>query len=254
MGDRLKDKVCIITGSARGIGATTARIFAREGAALVLADVKDELGKKVVAEIQAAGGRALYVHTDVTKLADAKNLADVTVTAFGPIHVLFNNVGTAIGGKVDVLSEEDWDRTFAINVKSMFLCSKFVIPVMRKGGGGVIINQSSESGLIGFPMHPAYCSSKAAVINLTRSMAIGHAQENIRVNCICPGTIPTPLYHEFMSSLPDKDAVIATVTKSHPLGLGTEEDIAYAALYLASDESKYMTGAPLIIDGGLTAI
>jgi NAD(P)-dependent dehydrogenase (short-subunit alcohol dehydrogenase family) len=136
----------------------------------------------------------------------------------------------------------------------MFLCSKFAIPVMRQHGRGVIINQASESGLIGFPMHPAYCASKAAVINLTRSMATGHAHENIRVNCICPGTIPTPLYHEFMSSLPDKDAVIESVTKAHPLGLGTEEDIAYAALYLASDESRYMTGAPLIIDGGLTAL
>jgi NAD(P)-dependent dehydrogenase (short-subunit alcohol dehydrogenase family) len=254
MSERLKDKVCIITGGARGIGATTARLFAREGASVVIGDIKDDLGKVLAAEIQNSGGRAIFVHTDVTRLSDARNLVDSAVSAHGTVHVLFNNAGTAIQGKVDVLSEEDWDRTFAVNVKSMFLCSKFVIPIMRCRGGGVIINQASESGLIGFPMHPAYCSSKAAVINLTRSMAIGHAHENIRVNCICPGTIPTPLYHEFMSSLPDKDAVIETVTKAHPLGLGTEEDIAYAALYLASDESKYMTGAPLIVDGGLTAI
>jgi dihydroanticapsin dehydrogenase len=220
----------------------------------VLADIRDKLGENITTEIRDQGGRACYVHTDVTRSDDAKNLADSALSAFGAIHVLFNNAGTAIGGKVDVLSEEDWDKTFNVNVKSMFLCSKFVIPIMRKAGRGVIINQASESGLIGFPMHPAYCASKAAVINLTRSMAIGHAHENIRVNCICPGTIPTPLYHEFMSTLPDKDEVIEMIKKSHPLGLGTEEDIAFAALFLASDESKYMTGAPLIIDGGFTAI
>lgn len=254
MSQRLKDKVCIITGGARGIGAATARLFAREGAAVVIGDLKDDLGERLVEEIQDAGGKAIYVHTDVTKIDDARRLAEAAVAAHGAVHVLLNNAGTAIQGKVDVLSEEDWDKTFSVNVKSMFLCSKFVIPIMRKQGGGVIINQASESGLIGFPMHPAYCASKAAVINLTRSMATGHAHEGIRVNCICPGTIPTPLYHEFMSSLPNKDEVVESVTKAHPLGLGTEEDIAYAALYLASDESKYMTGAPLIIDGGLTAI
>lgn len=254
MADRLTGKVCIITGAARGIGATTARLFAWKGAAVVLADIKDKLGEKVADGIRSEGGQACYVHTDVTRAADAKNLAEAAVVAFGTVHVLFNNAGTAIAGKVDELSEEDWDRTFEVNVKSMFLCSKFVIPVMRKRGGGAIINQASESGLIGFPMHPAYCASKAAVINLTRSMAMGHAHENIRVNCICPGTIPTPLYQEFMSSLSNRDEVVEMIKKSHPLGLGTEEDIAYAALYLASDESKYMTGAPLIIDGGFTAI
>jgi len=254
MSERLKSKVCIITGAARGIGAATARLFAREGASVVLADIKDELRETLSTEIRAAGGSARYVHTDVTSSADTKTLAICAVTEFGGVDVLFNNAGTAIQGKVDVLSEEDWDKTFHVNVKSMFLCSKFVIPIMRSAGGGVIINQASESGLIGFPMHPAYCASKAAVINLTRSMAIGHAEDNIRVNCICPGTIPAPLYYEFMSTLPNKAEVMETIKKSHPLGLGTEEDIAFAALFLASEESKYMTGAPLIINGGFTAI
>ena len=193
MGTRLKGKVCVITGGARGIGSASARLFAKEGAAVVIADLKDELGERLAAEIRAHGGRAAYVHANVTVLADAKNLCERAAAEFGAIHVLFNNAGTAIQGKVDVLSEEDWDTTFAVNVKSMFLCAKFAIPIMRSQGGGVIINQSSESGLIGFPMHPAYCASKAAVINLTRSMATGHAHEKIRVNCICPGTIPTPL-------------------------------------------------------------
>ena len=220
----------------------------------MIADLRDEAGHKVIEDIQKTGGSAVYVHTDVTQIADAEALVDFTVSSFGSVHVLFNNAGTAIVGKVDVLAEDDWDKTFAVNVKSMFLCSKFAIPVMREHGGGVIINQASESGLIGFPMHPAYCASKAAVINLTRSMAIGHAHENIRVNCICAGTIRTPLYAEFLASQPDGKEVDETIRKAHPLGFGTEEDIAYAALFLASDESKYMTGSPLIIDGGLTAI
>lgn len=251
---RLQNKVSVITGAARGIGATTARLFAREGSAVVLADVKDELGKQVADEIRKADGRAIYVHCDVTKIADAENLAKTAVSEFGVVNVLFNNAGTAIKGTLDVLSEKDWDTTFNVNVKSMFLCSKFVIPIMKKNGGGSIVNMASESGLIGFPMHPAYCASKAAVINLTRSMATAHAPDKIRANCICPGTIPTPLFHEFMATLSNKDEVIETLKKTHPLGLGTEEDIAYAALYLASDESKYMTGSPLIIDGGFTAL
>jgi NAD(P)-dependent dehydrogenase (short-subunit alcohol dehydrogenase family) len=254
MAGRLAGKICVITGAARGIGATTARLFAQEGASLVIGDLRDELGEKVAEGIRKEGGKARYVHCDVTSAKDAENLAKTAVREFGKIHVLFNNAGNAWSGKVDVLSEEDWDKNFDVNVKSIFLCSKYVIPIMRAQGGGTIVNMSSESGLIGFPMHPAYCSSKAAVINLTRSMATGHAAEGIRVNCICPGTIPTPLYQEFVSKLPDKAEVEEMLKKTHPLGLGTEQDIAYAALYLASDESRYMTGAPLIIDGGLTAL
>jgi NAD(P)-dependent dehydrogenase (short-subunit alcohol dehydrogenase family) len=250
---RLQGKVCIITGAARGIGATSARTFAREGASVMVVDVRDELGQEVVAAIKSTGGGAEYCHCDVTIAADAERMVQSTLSAFGMIHVLFNNAGTCIEGGVETLSEADWDKTFNINVKSMFLCAKFAVPIMRQGGGGSIINQASESGLIGFPMHPAYCASKGAVINLTRSMALAHAMDKIRVNCICPGTIPTPLYHEFVSSLPNKDEVEAMLKQEHPLGLGTEEDIANAALFLASDESRYMTGAPLVVDGGYTA-
>jgi NAD(P)-dependent dehydrogenase (short-subunit alcohol dehydrogenase family) len=250
---RLQGKRCIISGASRGIGATSARLFAREGASVVLFDLKDDLGAQVVADIVNAGGEALYQNCDVTSLAKVSAAVEAAVQFLGGIDVLFNNAGTCLEGGVEKLSEEDWDRTFAINVKSMFLCSKFVVPVMRQNGGGSIINMGSESGLIGFPMHPAYCASKGAVLNLTRSMALGHAKDNIRVNCICPGTIPTPLYQEFVSSLPNRAEVEASLKKEHPLGLGTEEDVAYAALYLASDESRYMTGSPLIIDGGYTA-
>jgi len=252
---RLQSKVCIVTGGARGIGAATARVFAREGAKVAILDIRDALGQAVAADIcdQSGEARCQYVHCDVTRIKQVEHAIQTVARDFGRIDVLVNNAGTAIEGSVEKLSEEDWDRTFAINVKSMFLCSKFAIPVMRRSGGGSIIHMASESGLIGFPMHPAYCASKGAVINLTRAMALGHAAERIRVNCICPGTIPTPLYHEFNETLPNKAEVEALLTREHPLGLGTEEDVAYAALYLASDESRYMTGAPLIIDGGYTA-
>ena len=250
---RLEGKVCLITGAARGIGGAIADLFASHGASVALFDVKDELGRRRASDIETRGGRATYTRCDVTKSDEVAAAVKSVVDRSGRIDVLVNNAGTAIQGDVEQLSEEDWDKTFAINVKSMFLCSKFVVPVMRRNGGGSIIHMASESGLIGFPMHPAYCASKGAVLNLTRSMALGHAKDRIRVNCICPGTIPTPLYHEFTSSLPNKAEVEADLKREHPLGLGTEEDIAYAALYLASDESRYMTGAPLIIDGGYTA-
>lgn len=250
---RLKGKACLITGGARGIGATTAWLFAREGASVAVLDVKDDLGNAVAAEISHSGAKAAFFPCDVTRLEEVEATIRKVVQHFGGIDVLFNNAGTAIEGSVEKLSEEAWDRTFAINVKSMFLCSKFVVPVMRGRGGGSIINMASESGLIGFPMHPAYCASKGAVINLTRSMALAYAGDRIRVNSLCPGTIPTPLYHEFNATLPNKEEVEALLKKEHPLGLGTEEDIAYAALYLASDESRYMTGAALVVDGGYTA-
>jgi NAD(P)-dependent dehydrogenase (short-subunit alcohol dehydrogenase family) len=251
---RLHGKTAIITGAARGIGATTALRFAREGAAVAILDMKDALGVKVAAEITAAGGKAAYVNCDVTQAgAVERAVGEVLAKLGGTIHVLFNNAGTCIDGGVEKISEADWDKTFAVNVKSMYLMSRAVVPVMRRAGGGSIINMGSESGIVGFPMHPAYCASKGAVVNLTKSMALGHAADKIRVNCLCPGTIPTPLYHEFIDQLPNKDEVVAMLKREHPLGLGSEEDIANAALFLASDESRYMTGANLIIDGGYTA-
>jgi NAD(P)-dependent dehydrogenase (short-subunit alcohol dehydrogenase family) len=254
MPNRLQNKVCIITGAARGIGAQSARLFASEGAKVIVSDLREEQGEQVAADIRAAGGHAEFVRCDVTRETDAKILCHQTINAFGTINVLFNNAGTVVAGKLEELTEADWDKNFNVNVKSMFFCSKYAIPIMRRDGGGSIINMGSESGLIGFPMHPAYCASKAAVLNLTRSMATGHAADKIRVNCLCPGTIPTPLYHEFIDSLPNKDEVVAELKRTHPLGLGTEMDIANAALFLASDESRYMTGAPLVVDGGFTAI
>lgn len=252
---RLQGKTAVITGGARGIGATSARVFAREGAAVAVLDLKDDLGRALVSDIHRAGGKAVYFNCDVTQMQKVEQVIAQVEREMGAIHVLFNNAGTCIEGGVEKISEEDWDKTFAINVKSMYLCSRFVVPIMRRAGGGSIIHMGSESGIIGFPMHPAYCASKGAVVNLTKSMALAHAPDNIRVNCLCPGTIPTPLYHEFIDQLPEprRSEVVAMLKREHPLGLGTESDIASAALFLASDESRYMTGANFVIDGGYTA-
>jgi NAD(P)-dependent dehydrogenase (short-subunit alcohol dehydrogenase family) len=157
-------------------------------------------------------------------------------------------------GSIEELTEEQWDLQYAVNVKSIFLVSACVIPLIRRAGGGSIINVASESAFVGFPMHPAYCSSKAAVVHLSRSMAVRYASEKIRVNALCPGTIRTELYQEFLSLQSDPQAVEQQLIAMHPLGLGNPQDIAWAAVYMASDESGYMTGAPLLMDGGITSI
>jgi NAD(P)-dependent dehydrogenase (short-subunit alcohol dehydrogenase family) len=254
MSDRLRGKVAIITGAARGIGAKSAELFAQEGATVALWDLNEVRGQATVEQITAAGGTAIFSRVDVTSDTDiCRAVADV-VDQLGLPTVLFNNAGIAVVGGVEELSEEQWDHQYAVNVKSIFLVSRRVIPHMRQAGGGSIINMGSESAFIGFPMHPAYTSSKAAVVHLTRSMAVRYARENIRVNSLCPGTIDTELYQEFLAQQADPAAVNAEVVRMHPLGLGQPADIAWAAVYLASDESKYMTGTPLLVDGGSTAI
>jgi NAD(P)-dependent dehydrogenase (short-subunit alcohol dehydrogenase family) len=254
MAERLKGKVAIITGAARGIGAATAELFAREGAAVALWDLKDDLGEALCAKIAAHGGRALYSHCDVTKKQEINEAAQRASQVLGLPNVLFNNAATVVVGGVEELTEEQWDLQYAVNVKSIFLVSASVIPLIRKAAGGSIINVGSESAFVGFPMHPAYCSSKAAVVHLSRSMAVRYASEGIRVNALCPGTIRTELFEEFLSLQADPKSVEQKLIDMHPLGLGTPQDIAWAAVYLASDESRYMTGSPFLVDGGITAI
>jgi NAD(P)-dependent dehydrogenase (short-subunit alcohol dehydrogenase family) len=254
MTGRLQGKIAIITGAARGIGAVTAKFFGREGAAVVVWDLNEVRGGQVVAQIVEDGGKAIFNRVDVTSDADITSAAEEVLNRFGPPNVLFNNAGIAIVGGVEELTEEQWDRQYAVNVKSIFLVCRRVIPLIRRAGGGSIINMASESAFVGFPMHPAYTSSKAAVVHLTRSMAVRYADEGIRVNSLCPGTIDTELYQEFLAQQPDPAAVNAEVTRMHPLGIGKPEDIAWAAVYLASDESRYMTGAPLLVEGGITSI
>jgi NAD(P)-dependent dehydrogenase (short-subunit alcohol dehydrogenase family) len=254
MTERLNNKVAIITGAARGIGAKSAEFFAREGAAVAVWDTNPELGQTVAEKINAAGGQAIFCRCDVTNPAEIDQAVKQVVAELGLPNVLFNNAGIVVVGGVEEISEADWDRQYAVNVKSIYLVSRAVIPFMRQAGGGSIINMGSESAFVGFPMHPAYCSSKAAVVHLSRSMAIRYASEKIRVNSLCPGTINTEMYQEFLSLQPDPEGVNAEITRMHPLGIAEPEDIAWAAVYMASDESRYMTGSPMLVEGGITAI
>ena len=252
MSSRLNGKIAIITGAARGIGAACAERFVAEGATVAILDLGEQArAGQMLAE--RLGERARFWTCDVTSAVACDAAVDAVASEFGTPAVLVNNAGIAITGGLEEMSEADWDRTFAVNVKSILLLGRRVIPLMRQAGGGSIVNIASESAFIGFPMHPAYCASKAAVVHLSRSMAVRYAPDRIRVNALCPGTIDTELYRGFLAQQPDPHAVHKMVLAMHPLGLGTPEDIANAALYLASDESRYVTGAPMLVDGGSTA-
>ena len=254
MAERLKDKVAIITGAARGIGATCAEIFAQEGAAVALFDINEIRGLVLADRIAADDKKAIFCRCDVTQATDIDQAVERVTSELGLPNVLFNNAGIAVVGGVEELTEAEWDHQYAVNVKSIFMVSRRVIPLMRQAGGGSIINMGSESAFVGFPMHPAYCSSKAAVVHLSRSMAVRYASENIRVNSLCPGTIDTELYQEFLEAQEDPEAVDQEIKDRHPLGIGDPEDIAWAAVYMASDESRYMTGTPMLVDGGMTSM
>jgi NAD(P)-dependent dehydrogenase (short-subunit alcohol dehydrogenase family) len=247
---RLKDKVAIITGGGSGIGRATCLLFAREGAKVVVADYIAEGGNETVRQISAAGGQAVFVQADVSKSADVQNLIGAAVRNYGRVDILFNNAGIeGPSAKLANLKEEDWDRVIAIDLTSVYLGMKYVIPEMIKQGGGVILSTASVAGLVGFQGSGAYAAAKAGVINLTRLAALEYADKNIRVNCICPGVIETPMVERVLGGRPRE-----RVVRSEPIGrLGRPEDIANAALFLASDESSFATGAPFIIDGGYVA-
>ena len=254
MANRLKGKIAVITGGARGIGAKTAELFAAEGAAVAIWDLNVARGQATAQHIQAAGGTAVFSECDVTDATQIERAAAHLTAEIGTPNILFNNAGIAVVGELEEISEAEWDRQYAVNVKSIYLVSRTIIPLMREAGGGSIINMASESAYVGFPMHPAYTSSKAAVVHLTRSMAVRYAEDNIRVNSLCPGTINTELYQEFLSQQPDPEKVNTEIKEMHPLGIGEPEDIAWAAVYLASDESRYMTGAPMLVEGGILSL
>jgi NAD(P)-dependent dehydrogenase (short-subunit alcohol dehydrogenase family) len=228
MSQRLKDKTAIITGGARGLGLACVELFAQEGAAVAIFDIDAARGEALAAKVTESGARAMFVACDVTVSADIKAAVQQVERGLGSPNVLLNNAGIAIVGGIEEISEEQWDLQYAVNVKSMFLVSREVLPLMRAAGGGSIINMASESAFVGFPMHPAYCSSKAAVVHLSRSMAVRYAPEKVRVNSLCPGTINTELYQEFLAQQPDPDAIRQELERLHPLGIGEPEDIAWA--------------------------
>ena len=247
----LNGKVAIITGGASGIGHATSLLFAREGASVTIADVNEKLGQDVAHEIVLQKGLAAFEKADVTSAADCEQLVESTSKRFGGLHILVNNVGITRRASVVELSEKDWDRVMAVNVKSAFLLSKFAIPLMARSGGGSIINLASGWGLAGGPRAAAYCASKGAVVLLTKAMAIDHAPQCIRVNCVCPGDTDTPLLHEEARQLgKPSDSFLAEASR-RPLGrVGRPEEIARAVLYLASDASSFVTGTALVVDGG----
>lgn len=253
MDNRLENKVAIITGAAQGLGEASARRFARAGAKVAVVDLKKDKGEAVAADINAQGGVAKFFHCDLTDSAAVKTCIEAIDAEFGRVDALYNNAGVSFAGTVETLDERHWDLMFNINIKAKYIVSRHVVPIMRRGGGGSIIHQSSESGITGSPYHPGYCASMGAVVNFTRAMAISHAPDKIRVNAICPGTIPTEVLQTFLNTVADPKAVMDELVRDHPLGLGEVTDIANAALFLASDEAKYITGSILAVDGGYSA-
>ena len=244
---KLDGKVALITGAGSGIGRATALLFAKEEARISVADCVPAGGQETVKMIQKAGSDAVFIEADISQAADVERMVKTTVNTYGQIDILFNNAGVGqTGVPMLATTEEEWDRVLNINLKGVFLCSKYAIPVMLDRGGGVIINIASITGLVGLPGNPAYGVSKAGVIQLTKMMAAEYGRQNIRVNCICPGAIQTPMTESV--SLP-MDAYIQIQFLKRT---GQPEDIARAALYLASDDSSFVTGVALVVDGGWT--
>jgi len=247
---RLNAKVASITGAARGQGAAEARLFAQEGAKVILADVTDQEGIAVAAEIAEAGGDAIYVHLDVANEDEWYAAIQSGVVAFGKLDILVNNAGIWRRGHVMETSPEQWDDIMDVNAKGVFLGTKAAIPEMRKAGGGSIVNISSTAGLVGSKTSAAYSASKGAVRIFSKSTAVQYASEGIRANSIHPGPIDTDMGDQVW---PDATSREASISRTALARIGTANDIAYGALYLASDESSFVTGSELVIDGGVTA-
>jgi meso-butanediol dehydrogenase/(S,S)-butanediol dehydrogenase/diacetyl reductase len=250
---RLKDKVAIITGAGAGIGRASSLLFAREGARIGAIDVNPEGIESLAEEIRAGRGTAEAILADVSQSSDVQMVVTRVLDRLGRIDILFNNAGIVPHGKIHQTSESEWDRTMAVNVKSIFLFCHRVAPVFQKQGGGVILNTASATVLRNVPDRAAYTASKGAVLALTRSMALDYAKDNIRVNCLCPGTIDTPSLHERLKALGDVESVRKRFEARQPMGrLGTSEEIAQAALYLVSEEAAFVTGMAFSIDGGFS--
>lgn len=250
---RLKDKVALITGASSGIGRHTALLFAAEGASVVATDIDDEAGKQTVSDIEAEGGRAIYVHADVAQETDCQQMVEQAESTFGKLNVIFNNAGIMHpqDDNAETTSLDIWELTMAINLKGVFLGCKYGIPALRRAGGGSIINTASFVALMGAATPQiAYTASKGGVLAMTRELAIVHARENIRVNALCPGPLHTELLMKFLDTEAKKQRRLVHI----PVGrFGEAKEMAEAALFLASDASSYVTGTDFRVDGGITS-
>lgn len=248
---RLDGKVALISGGARGQGATEARMMAHEGAKVVFGDLLDAEGRQVEAAIRAAGGDATYVHLDVTSENSWRAAVETAERTYGKLNVLVNNAGIYIRKRIEETTEDDLEQIMAVNIKGVFLGVKHAIPAMRRAGGGSIVNISSTAGLVGNPYgSPSYTATKGAVRLFTKSTALQHAQDNIRCNSVHPGPIDTAMLDQAMGPASERQERLSRVPLGH---VGRPEDIAYGVIYLASDESSFVTGSELVIDGGSTA-
>lgn len=252
---RLAGKAALVTGGTAGIGLGIARTFLAEGASVVISGRDTQRAERALARLRGEGDPPVrFVQGDVTVARDAEAMVREAVATFGRLEVLVNNAGlTEPRGTVVELAEADWEAIVDCSIKGAFLCSKFAIPEMVRGGGGVVIHISSGAGLVGRPQGAAYCTAKGGLVLLTKNMALDFAAQGVRVNCICPGGVETERMAARFAAQPDPDQARRGYASIHPLGLGRPEDIGWAAVYLASDEARWVTGAVLAVDGGATA-
>jgi NAD(P)-dependent dehydrogenase (short-subunit alcohol dehydrogenase family) len=251
---RLNDRVALITGGTSGIGEATALLFAKEGAEVAITGRNRERGAAVVQRIKDIGPEAVFMHADVSEAGDCRRAVEETMEAFGRLDILFNNAGVFYPHTTLECSEKEWDEQIDINLKGTFLMSKFVLPVMIAQRRGVIINNASGWGIVGGDHAVAYCASKGGVVLMTKAMAIDHGAQGIRINCVCPGDVETPMLPADAKIRGQKWDDYLAGCAQRPLGrVGTAEEIAKAVLFLASDDSSFMTGAALVVDGGGTA-
>ena len=245
---RFEDKAVLVTGASSGIGAAEARAFGEAGAQVMVSGL-DEAGSRATAEaITAAGGEAGHLHGDLADRDICRRLFDESLSYLGRLDVLVNNAGLSRRGTVEDLSDDDWDLTLAVDLSAVFFMSRAAIPVMKRQGGGAIVNTASELAIVATRNQAAYCAAKAGVLQFTKAMALDHARDGIRINAVCPGPVDTPL---LASGREDREAALIAIAEETPMGrLGRPEEIAAAILFLASDDASFMTGAAMVVDGG----
>jgi NAD(P)-dependent dehydrogenase (short-subunit alcohol dehydrogenase family) len=250
---KLNERVAIVTGGGSGIGQATSQLFAEEGATVVVVDWHKDAGEASAQAIRKLGLKAEYCYADVSKAADVEAMVSATMSKHGRLDVLFNNAAVQIMSKLVETTEDTWDRVHNVNLKGVFLCCKYGIPAIIQSGGGSVINMASVLGFVGDPDLAAYCAAKGGVIALTKAASLTYGPERVRVNCICPGDVETPLLKEYFEKDPDPQKLRNEVSSKYALRrVASPKEVAKVATFLASDDSSFITGGMLVVDGGLT--